>query len=53
VRKKGFVALAVIAVGAVVAGATVAAAGSRTAAKPCSFNLRIGDVLPFTGGLAA
>jgi ABC-type branched-subunit amino acid transport system substrate-binding protein len=31
----------------------VAAAGPRAATKPCSFNLRIGDVLPFTGGLAA
>jgi branched-chain amino acid transport system substrate-binding protein len=31
----------------------VAAGGVRAAARPCSFNLRIGDVLPFTGGLAA
>jgi ABC-type branched-subunit amino acid transport system substrate-binding protein len=53
VRKTGFVALALIAAGTAAAAATVAAAGPRAATKPCSFNLRIGDVLPFTGGLAA
>ena len=52
-RKNGFVALALIAAGTAAIGATVAAAGPRAATKPCSFNLRIGDVLPFTGGLAA
>jgi branched-chain amino acid transport system substrate-binding protein len=53
VRKTGFVALALIAAGTAAAGATVAAARPHAATKPCSFNLRIGDVLPFTGGLAA
>jgi len=36
---------------AVVVGLTAAAAG--TTRSSCSFTLRIGDVLPFTGGLAA
>lgn len=40
-----------VACAAAVVGVTATAAG---AAKPsCSFTLRIGDVLPFTGGLAA
>jgi branched-chain amino acid transport system substrate-binding protein len=47
------VALAVVAAGTAAVAATVAAGGVRAAARPCSFNLRIGDVLPFTGGLAA
>jgi len=55
-RKRGFVALAVVVVATAAAAATVGSAGTaRTAqpAKSCAFNLRIGDVLPFTGGLAA
>jgi branched-chain amino acid transport system substrate-binding protein len=47
------VSLAVVAAAAAAVAATVASGGVRAAAKPCSFNLRIGDVLPFTGGLAA
>jgi branched-chain amino acid transport system substrate-binding protein len=53
VSKNGIVALAVVAAAAAAVAATVASGGVRAAAKPCSFNLRIGDVLPFTGGLAA
>jgi branched-chain amino acid transport system substrate-binding protein len=48
-------ALAVLAACSVLA-ASVAPAGGGTAtsgAAPCSFSLRIGDVLPFTGDLAA
>jgi ABC-type branched-subunit amino acid transport system substrate-binding protein len=41
-------ALAALAVGVGLTAATAGAARSR-----CSFTLRIGDVLPFTGGLAA
>ena len=55
-RKRGFVALAVVVVATAAVAATVGSAGTaRTAqpAKSCAFNLRIGDVLPFTGGLAA
>lgn len=58
-RKRGIVTLAVAAVAAVAAAtvaATVGSAGTtRTSqsAASCAFNLRIGDVLPFTGGLAA
>jgi ABC-type branched-subunit amino acid transport system substrate-binding protein len=48
--RRAAVTLAVVALAAVV-GAT---ASSASAAKTsCSFSLRIGDVLPFTGGLAA
>jgi len=59
VRKRGIATLAVAAVAAATVAATVGSAGTartaRTAqpAKSCAFNLRIGDVLPFTGGLAA
>jgi branched-chain amino acid transport system substrate-binding protein len=55
-RKSGIVALAVVAGVTAALAATVGTAGTaRTAqpAKSCAFNLRIGDVLPFTGGLAA
>ncbi|HEY1367732.1 MAG TPA: hypothetical protein VGF23_11475, partial [Gaiellaceae bacterium] len=39
---------------AVTAGASVATPDrTTTSAKDCSFTLRIGDVLPFTGDLAA
>jgi branched-chain amino acid transport system substrate-binding protein len=58
VRKRGVAALAaVVLVAATAAIATsVGSAGTTRAAqqsKSCAFNLRIGDVLPFTGGLAA
>jgi branched-chain amino acid transport system substrate-binding protein len=46
-------AVALVALAAVVSASTVGAASSTAAAKNCSFTLRIGDVLPFTGGLAA
>ena len=36
-----------------VAGVTGGTASTTAAQKNCSFQLRIGDVLPFTGGLAA
>jgi branched-chain amino acid transport system substrate-binding protein len=46
--------VAVVAVALVAAGAASAGkARSTTAAKSCAFELRIGDVLPFTGDLAA
>jgi ABC-type branched-subunit amino acid transport system substrate-binding protein len=58
VSKRGFIALAatVIVVAATAIATSVGSAGTaRTAqtAKSCKFTLRIGDVLPFTGGLAA
>ena len=43
--------LAAIASAAGVAAGT--ASSTKTAARSCAFQLRIGDVLPFTGGLAA
>src|SRR3954447_16631079 len=48
-------AVAVVALAAVASASTVGAASSAStvAAKNCSFTLRVGDVLPFTGGLAA
>src|SRR5205085_7826870 len=48
-------AVAVVALAAVVAAGQVGAAPSTSAvaAKNCAFTLRVGDVLPFTGGLAA
>ena len=48
-------AIAVIALAAVASAARVGAAPSTGAveAKNCAFTLRVGDVLPFTGGLAA
>ena len=57
-RRRGFTALAtVVIVFATAAAATsVGSAGttrSAQASKNCGFTLRIGDVLPFTGGLAA
>ena len=57
-RKRGVTALAAIVLVAAVAtvATSVGSAGTtRTAklAKSCGFTLRIGDVLPFTGGLAA
>jgi len=55
-RRRGILALAVVAAATGAVAATVGSAGTaRTAqpAKSCAFNLRIGDVLPFTGDLAA
>ncbi len=55
-KKRGIVALALVVAATAAVAATVGSAGTaRTAqpAKSCAFNLRIGDVLPFTGGLAA
>ena len=47
------VAIAVVALAAVASASRVGAAPSAVAAKNCAFTLRVGDVLPFTGGLAA
>ena len=49
------VAIAVLALAAVASAAKVGATPTTSAAAPknCSFTLRVGDVLPFTGGLAA
>ncbi len=55
-RKTVAAALVVAAVASVAVAVSVGSAGAtRTAeqAKNCAFTLRIGDVLPFTGGLAA
>jgi branched-chain amino acid transport system substrate-binding protein len=48
-------AVALVALAAVASASTVGAASSAStvAAKNCAFTLRVGDVLPFTGGLAA
>src|SRR5678816_4735849 len=53
-RKMTAVAVVAVfaAVGALLAGTARPAPGAVTA-RPCSFQLRIGDVLPFTGDLAA
>jgi branched-chain amino acid transport system substrate-binding protein len=45
--------VAALAVAGIVAVAGVAATAATAAKSSCSFTLRIGDVLPFTGGLAA
>src|SRR2546423_3319263 len=49
------IVIAVIALAAVASASNVVAAPSTSAlaAKNCAFTLRVGDVLPFTGGLAA
>ena len=57
-RRRGFTALATVVIVFVMAAAatSVGSAGttrSARASKSCGFTLRIGDVLPFTGGLAA
>ena len=57
-RKRGITALAAVVIVAVTAAlaTSVGSAGTTRAAqqsKNCAFTLRIGDVLPFTGGLAA
>jgi branched-chain amino acid transport system substrate-binding protein len=56
VRKRRVIAVAIV--GAVAAAISVSTGSARNArgtiaAKSCAFTLRIGDVLPFTGGLAA
>src|SRR5713226_6707267 len=55
VSKIRMTALAIVATAAAVVAVSVAPAGaqSETGAKSCAFTLRIGDVLPFTGDLAA
>jgi branched-chain amino acid transport system substrate-binding protein len=55
-RKIAVATLAVVVAATAVAAASVGFAGTtRTAqqSKNCAFTLRVGDVLPFTGGLAA
>src|SRR5438128_2790499 len=55
-RKSGVATLAVLVTATAVAATSVGSAGTRHTAlqsKKCAFTLRIGDVLPFTGGLAA
>ena len=50
---KAVVAALLIALAASAAWASGGSASRVTAARSCAFQLRIGDVLPFTGGLAA
>ena len=53
-KRKGLVLVAIAACTLLAASATPAGRGSTTAdTATCSFALRIGDVLPFTGDLAA
>src|SRR4051794_31197057 len=55
-RLAGSIVVAAVALAAAVAAASVGAASpsaNSAASKNCAFTLRIGDVLPFTGGLAA
>src|SRR5438876_4774951 len=55
-RKSGVATLAVLVTATAVAATSIGSAGTtRTAqqSKKCAFTLRIGDVLPFTGALAA
>lgn len=53
-RKNALVtSVVVLAATAAVAATVGAASTTRSTAPRCAFNLRIGDVLPFTGGLAA
>jgi ABC-type branched-subunit amino acid transport system substrate-binding protein len=54
--RKRTVALALLVAAAAVGATSVGSAGTKSTArqsKTCAFTLRIGDVLPFTGGLAA
>jgi branched-chain amino acid transport system substrate-binding protein len=51
--RKAVAAAVVLAATAAVAGVTGGTASTTATQKTCSFQLRIGDVLPFTGGLAA
>ena len=54
-RVTALAAVVLVAVTAALATSVGSAGTSRTAqqSKKCGFTLRIGDVLPFTGGLAA
>jgi ABC-type branched-subunit amino acid transport system substrate-binding protein len=51
--RKAVMAALLVAVAASAAWASVGSASTSTADRSCAFQLRIGDVLPFTGGLAA
>jgi branched-chain amino acid transport system substrate-binding protein len=54
VRRTAFVTFVVVLAASAAVAATVGVAGTtRSAAGRCAFNLKVGDVLPFTGGLAA
>ena len=53
-KKTRVITVAVIGLTAAAVAVSVGSAReTRSAATPCAFTLRIGDVLPFTGGLAA
>src|SRR5215471_11914373 len=57
-KRSGSIGVAIVAAGALAAIALAAmgasaSASASVAARPCAFQLRIGDVLPFTGDLAA
>lgn len=52
-KTAGAGAIAAAAAVAALGAATAQPAGSAAEARPCSFQLRIGNVLPFTGDLAA
>jgi branched-chain amino acid transport system substrate-binding protein len=52
-RPKAVIACVLVAAAVSVAAVTGGIAATKTAQRSCSFQLRIGDVLPFTGGLAA
>ncbi|TML17204.1 MAG: hypothetical protein E6G33_03630, partial [Actinobacteria bacterium] len=51
--RKAVAAAVLLAATASMAGVTGGTASTSAAQRSCSFQLRIGDVLPFTGGLAA
>ncbi|HYT52437.1 MAG TPA: ABC transporter substrate-binding protein [Gaiellaceae bacterium] len=51
--RKAVMAALLVAVAASAAWATGGSASTSAAKRSCAFQLRIGDVLPFTGGLAA
>jgi ABC-type branched-subunit amino acid transport system substrate-binding protein len=51
--RKAVAAALLLAATASVAGVTGGTASTSSAQRTCAFQLRIGDVLPFTGGLAA
>ena len=51
--RKAVVSALLIAVAASAAWVSGGSASTSTEARSCAFQLRIGDVLPFTGGLAA
>jgi branched-chain amino acid transport system substrate-binding protein len=53
VSNRWWKAAALVAAAAATCAAAASVAPAARAAKPCSFQLKIGDVLPFTGDLAA